>query len=841
MSGARGDETSSLWQEYDEIDVADVVVDIDAPDLLPTYTYRVPEELRDLIQIGTCVHVPFGGQDKVGYVFLRRRVSTADPIARRLRDIEAIVEGAVTFSEEQAALAQWISDRTLCDLAAAVRCIAPASMGSRVVRTVRLTDSRITAESAGDSMIQAHLIETLRGLGGESEVDALRDGARVSGFTNAYAGLIKKKLFAETCRISRAKTVARSARAYELGAVVDSLAGRPSPAGERILAVLAEMTRRGETPVLPEKLLTAAAASAGALKTLVDKGAVIVTQVAVRRAATRVPAHLTSPPTLTTGQSAAAVALAAMLRVDPQSAIRNPQSAIRTALLFGVTASGKTEVYLNAISECLDSGRSAIVLVPEIALTTQVVEIFTGRFGDAVAVLHSRLSEGERHDEWRRLQENHARIAVGARSAAFAPVENIGLIILDEEHEASYKQESLPRYHARDVAAERARLAGATVVLGSATPSVETFHAAQQGRIALLEMPDRIENRPLPRVEVVDLREEFREHKSLFSQRLVDAMGERLGRGQQTILFLNRRGYNQFVLCRDCGYVARCPNCAVSLAFHAAWNSLKCHHCDYGRPAPTICPECKGTRIRGFGIGTERVEEEVLKVLPHARVARMDRDTTSRKGAHAGILRQFREGEADILIGTQMVAKGLDFPNVTLVGVVSADTSINMPDFRAGERTFQLLTQVAGRAGRGVHPGEVIIQTFSPDHYSVQSATHQDYRGFYAKEITFREELQYPPFRRFANIVSSDENPQTARGRAEAFAAACARTLPKEIERIGPAPAPLSKLKSLYRWHVVLRAPADSALSDDVRRALADLSSNERHGLTIDIDPLNMA
>lgn len=837
------DSTTSLWEEFDQIEVADVVVDVEAPDLLPSYTYRVGENVRETAQVGACVHVPFGGQDKLGYVIARRRIPESDPIARRLRDIEAVVEGAVTFSDEQAALARWISERTLCDLAAAVRCVAPASMGSRVVRTVRLSDPRVTAASAGDAIVQAHLLETLRQLGGEAEVEQLRDSARVSGFTTAYAGLLKKRLVVETRQVSRARTVARNVRAYELGAVVDSLNGKRSPAGDRILSVLAEMTRKGETPVLPEKLLSASAASASALKTLVDKGAVVATQVAVRRAPNRVPAHLTTPPALTRGQAAAARGIASMLNSD-QTAIRNAKSAIEKsaiALLFGVTASGKTEVYLDAIAKCLDSGRNAIVLVPEIALTTQVVEVFTGRFGDEVAVLHSRLSEGERHDEWRRLQDNHARIAVGARSAVFAPVENVGLIVLDEEHEASYKQESLPRYHARDVAEERARLAGATVVLGSATPAVETFHAAEQGRIALLEMRERIDNRPLPRVEVVDLREEFREHKSLFSQRLVDAMGERLSRGQQTILFLNRRGYNQFVLCRDCGYVARCPNCAVSLAYHAAWNGLKCHHCDYGRSAPNLCPECKGTRIRGFGVGTERVEEEVLKVLPSARVARMDRDTTARKGAHAGILRQFRSGEADILIGTQMVAKGLDFPNVTLVGVVSADTSINMPDFRAGERTFQLLTQVAGRAGRGLHPGEVIIQTFSPDHYSVQMATRQDYRGFYAKEIKFREELQYPPFRRFANIVSSDENPASARARAEAFAAACARALPKDIERIGPAPAPLAKLKSHYRWHVVLRAPADSPLSDHLRRVLADLPSSDRHGLAIDIDPLNMA
>jgi primosomal protein N' (replication factor Y) len=354
-------------------------------------------------------------------------------------------------------------------------------------------------------------------------------------------------------------------------------------------------------------------------------------------------------------------------------------------------------------------------------------------------------------------------------------------------------------------------------------------------------MPDRIDNRPMPVVEIVDMREEFKRQKALFSTRLVEELGARLSRRQQTILFLNRRGYAQFILCRDCGYVARCPHCAVSLAFHAAWGALKCHHCGHNRRAPVVCPECKGERIRGFGIGTERVEEEVLKLFPDARVARMDRDTTSRKGTHQSILDRFRRGDADVLIGTQMVAKGLDFPNVTLVGVVSADTSINMPDFRAAERTFQLLTQVAGRAGRGAHPGDVIVQTFTPDHYAVQAAISQDYPAFYDQEIRFRQELLYPPFRRFANIVSADEQSADARGRAEAMAGALRRVVPKDVEVLGPAPAPLSKLKSLYRWHVEVRVPSDAPLSAYLRKALSLLSASERAGLTVDVDAFNTA
>lgn len=824
--------TGSLWEEFAEVDVAEVVVDVDAPDLLPTYSYRVPEHLREQVTVGRCVHVPFGGQEKLGYVMERRRIPESDPLCARLRDIIAPVDGAIAFHAAQASLARWLAGRVVCDLTSAVRCVAPAMMGARVVTIVRLADASLRGHDLPGSLAQAHLVETLRRLGGRAELETLRDAARLSAFASAYSALIRKRLFLETREVSRARTVARMARAYELGGAADALNGRPTPAGRRILDALSEFTRRGETPVLPERLLTAAQASSGALKTLVEKGAVVVREVPVRRAPHAVPHRLTQPPPLTEGQRVACDQLAHLIESPSDS---------RTALLFGVTASGKTEVYLHAIAHTLNAGRNAIVLVPEIALTAQVVEVFTGRFGDAVAVLHSALSDGERHDEWRRLQSGEARIAVGARSAIFAPVENVGLIVVDEEHEASYKQESQPRYHARDVAQERARLSHALTLLGSATPSIETFYASEQGEIVRLEMPERIDNRPLPRVAVVDLREEWKESRALFSRALVEAMGERLRRGQQTILFLNRRGYAQFVLCRECGHVERCPNCAVSLTLHLAYGSLRCHHCDYSRAAPHVCPTCGGTKIRGFGIGTEKVEEEALKLFPSARIARLDRDTTARKGAHAGILRQFRQGEADILIGTQMVAKGLDFPNVTLVGVISADTAINMPDFRAAERTFQLLTQVAGRAGRGEHPGEVIIQTFSPDHYSVQRAMRQDYPGFYAREIAYREELRYPPFSRFANLICADAQESAARARAQALAGALLQVVPPEVELIGPAAAPLARLKNVYRWHVVLRAPADAPLSDLTRAALARLSTGERMGVTVDMDPISMA
>ncbi|HZO91128.1 MAG TPA: primosomal protein N' [Chthonomonadaceae bacterium] len=852
--------TESLWEEYAEADVADVVVDIDAPDLQPSYTYRVPESLRNTLTIGACVHIPFAGREALGYVLARRKLPTTDPLCRKLKEIIALVEDAITINEEQLHAVRWMSDRYVCDLLSAIRCVAPATLGARVTTKVRLRDSDLRGSDVGGSIPQAHIIETLRALDGEAELEELRETANLPQFSGAYTALLRKGLLIEARSVARARTVEKTVKAYTLGAAAEVLSGsggvgRRSPQQQRLLNALIEWTRRNEGPMPGDELLHAAQASSASLRGLVERGLVQVQEIALRRAPILAPEKRTVAPPLTPGQQHAVETL--------RQCIASGRA--RTVLLFGVTASGKTEVYLNAIAHTLAAGRSAIVLVPEIALTAQVVDVFTGRFGEQVAVLHSRLSEGERHDEWRRMQAGQARIVVGARSAIFAPVENVGLIVVDEEHEASYKQENTPRYNAKDLAAERARLSNAVLLLGSATPSLESYYASEsptptlspspptpyplypargdgdEGRILRIEMRERIDNRPLPHVAVVDLRAEFKQRRALFSQPLVDAMAARLARKQQIILFLNRRGYAQFVLCRDCGYVARCPHCAVSLTFHAYDRSLKCHHCEYTARAPQTCPDCGGAKVKAFGIGTEKVEEEVVKVFPSARVARMDRDTTARKGAHTRIVRGFRQGEADILIGTQMVAKGLDFPNVTLVGVISADTALNMPDFRAAERTFQLLTQVAGRSGRGQNPGEVLIQTFSPDHYAIQAAVRHDYEAFYRQEILFRKELNYPPFSRFANLVCADESEARAQARAVALAAALERVTPKEVEIIGPASAPLARLKNQYRYHVALRAPTDAPLADMVRAALARLSPSDRLGLSIDMDPLSMA
>lgn len=523
----------------------------------------------------------------------------------------------------------------------------------------------------------------------------------------------------------------------------------------------------------------------------------------------------------------------------------------RAFLLHGVTGSGKTEVYLQAIAHALGKGMGAIVLVPEISLTPQTVERFKARFSSGalktlVAVLHSHLSAGERHDEWQKIRQNRARIVIGARSAIFSPVEKLGLIIVDEEHEHSYKQEESPRYHARDVAVKRAQLEGAVVVLGSATPSLESYYNAKLGKYALLQMPTRADDKTMPVVRVVDMRMEARKEKGvpIFSRPLRDQISRRLEKREQVILFLNRRGYASSLQCPKCGYVAGCPNCSISLTYHRKNQRLICHICSHNSPAPLVCPEpsCKNPAIRYSGVGTERVEETLTKLFPQARIARMDSDALKRKDDFRRILGDFRTGKIDILVGTQMIAKGLHFPNVTLVGIIFADLALHIPDFRAGERTFQLLTQVAGRAGRGEVEGEVVVQAFTPFHPAIQYARRHDFEGFYEQEIEFREQLKYPPLRRIALL--------TFRGRNEQKVGLCADQVARELEKelpgigevliCGPAPAPLLKAENFFRYQIMLRGQHMPRLSRYLSTLQEKMKMPEDIVMSVDIDPVNL-
>ncbi len=593
-----------------------------------------------------------------------------------------------------------------------------------------------------------------------------------------------------------------------------------------------------------QELLREQNTTADTIRRLEDKGLVSITPQVLERDPF---ANETILPTkklkLNEGQQAALDRVVA--------ACDDPEKAKRVFLLHGVTGSGKTEVYLQAIEHVLQQGKGAIVLVPEISLTPQTVERFKARFSEGplqtlVAVLHSHLSVGEKHDEWHKIRQGRARIVIGARSAIFAPVDPLGLVIVDEEHEYSYKQEEAPRYHARDVGIVRAQREGAVVLLGTATPSMETFYNAQRGKYELLDLPTRVDTKTLPLVRVVDMRLEARKEKGvpIFSLKLKEGILSRLEKGEQVMLFLNRRGYSASLQCPLCGFVAGCPNCSVSLTYHRKADQLRCHICGHTEGVPKVCPEdsCRSPQIRYAGIGTERVEETLGKLFPKARVTRMDSDTLKKKEDYRRILSEFRLGKIDILLGTQMIAKGLHFPNVTLVGIIYADLSLHIPDFRAGERTFQLLTQVAGRAGRGDVEGEVFVQSFTPFHPAIQYARRHDYLGFYDQEIEFRQELGYPPIMRMCGL--------TLRGRNEERTRMAAEYLKEQIEAkitdltglsvSGPAEATLLRAENFFRYQVVLRSNQMAALGQRLTRLFASIELPDEVQLIVDIDPANL-
>jgi primosomal protein N' (replication factor Y) len=652
---------------------------------------------------------------------------------------------------------------------------------------------------------------------------------------------------------------------------------------------------RRELPL--QELVELAETTAATVRKLEDRGLVeIAPQISERDPYAREHILPSQPLALNPAQEKALEKITAAMD-KPLSTLNCTPNAFgaqpSTFLLHGVTGSGKTEVYLQALAHALEQGHGAIVLVPEISLTPQTVERFKARFSSGklqtlVAVLHSHLSAGERHDEWHKIRQGRARIVIGARSAIFAPVEPLGLIIVDEEHEHSYKQEEAPRYHARDVAIMRGRMENAVVVLGSATPSLESYYNCKRGKYTLLELPERVDDQKMPHVRVVDMRQAASRQRGkegipIFSPQLKEAITQRLERKEQTILFLNRRGYSTSLQCPKCGQVVQCPNCSLALTFHRQEQKLCCHICGHVAPVPSVCPneKCKNPAIRFAGTGTQRVEETLAKLFPHARVKRMDADTMKRKDDYRKVLGDFRAGKTDILVGTQMIAKGLHFPNVTLVGIIYADLALHQPDFRAGERTFQLLTQVAGRAGRGDVEGEVFVQAFAPFHPAIQYARRHDFPGFYEQEIEFREQLKYPPVSRVALLTLKGRNEDKVKFSAEHLkreleknlvAAVCDRrqsdtqgragsllpaartqaddgahgvTRPtlsafKDLIIAGPAPAPLLRAETFYRYQIMLRTRAMSKLSQTLAKIVASLALPEDVALTVDIDPVSL-
>ena len=708
--------------------VAKVIVDVPAQQTNKPFDYRIPTRLQHVLKQGMRVIVPFGPRKVQGFVI--DIVSESE--FPKLREIIEPMDIQPILNKELLQLSDWLTEQTLCYKISAFQVMLPPALKAKYEKKIRIKDRQML--HALPPSLQ-HYFAKQDTINWE---DVLKSG-ELSHFQKQVEDGILEVLYIVKERVKKKqiKIIAPSIDMLEKKA---ELSKRNT---KQIMVI--DYFISNPKPIERQKILSLLGISSSVIKSLVDKGILYESMQEVYRDPYQDRIfEQTEPLQLTEEQS---VAIKPILQTIEEK--RHD-----VFLLYGITGSGKTEVYMQSIQKVLEEGREGIVLVPEISLTPQMVNRFKGRFGDEVAVLHSGLSIGEKYDEWRKIQRKEVRVAVGARSAIFAPFENLGIIIIDEEHETSYKQEDNPRYHARDVAIERARTHNCSVILGSATPSLETFARAKKGVYQLLTLSKRMNDQSLPTVDIVDMREELREgNRTMFSRVLYDKLQDRLMKKEQTVLFLNKRGHSSFVMCRDCGYVIQCPNCDISLTYHRYQQQMKCHYCGYEAVVPTICPECTSEHIRYFGTGTQKVEEELGKIFPEARVIRMDVDTTSRKGSHEKLLTAFQEGKADILLGTQMIAKGLDFPNITLVGVLSADTMLHLPDFRSSEKTFQLLTQVSGRAGRHELAGEVVIQTYSPEHYSIELAGQQDYDQFYQKEMMIRKIHRYPPFYYLALIT----------------------------------------------------------------------------------------
>ncbi|KYD07211.1 primosomal protein N' [Saccharococcus caldoxylosilyticus] len=801
--------------------IASVIVDVPSRQTDRPFDYIIPEQWEDILKPGMRVTVPFGPRRLQGFVVGIKSQSEVE----RLKPIEAVLDVTPVLNEELLELGKYLTETTLCFAISAYQAMLPAAMKAKYEKEIHLIreeyrpllPQEIQALFAGRSAIAWKEVE-------QAKLWRTVQKAIQQGYLEVVYQIKEK---------AGKKVVKHIQLALPPQQIRQAIEAMPARAVKQ-KQVLTFLLSKNEAVPMPE-LIEQTSASYASVKSLVEKGLVVEKEIEVYRDPYEHRTFAkTKPLPLTVEQEKALSAIVKRVRANEH----------RVFLLYGVTGSGKTEVYMQAMEEVLRQGKEAIVLVPEISLTPQMVERFKGRFGSQVAVLHSGLSVGEKYDEWRKIHRKEVRLVVGARSAIFAPFENLGMIIIDEEHEASYKQEENPRYHARDVAIYRARLHGCPVVLGSATPSLETFARAKKGVYELLTLPKRISDNGMPDVHIVDMREELRSgNRSMFSRMLFEKLKERLHKGEQSVLFLNRRGYSTFVMCRDCGHVIRCPHCDISLTYHRAGQRLKCHYCGHEEPIMYRCPSCGSEHIRFFGTGTQKVEEELTKLLPEARVIRMDVDTTSRKGAHEQLLSKFGEGKADILLGTQMIAKGLDFPNVTLVGVLAADTMLHLPDFRASEKTFQLLTQVSGRAGRHELPGEVVIQSYTPEHYSIALAAKHDYDAFYQREMMLRKMYGYPPFYYLTLITVSHQEITKAAAVTEKIAAYLRAQLSKEAIILGPVASPIARLHDRYRYQCMIKykreANMTSALKTIIDRYQHDAAQGDL-SITIDTNPYMM-
>lgn len=791
--------------------IASVIVDVPAKQTDRPFDYKIPNRLEDLVQTGVRIVVPFGSRKLQGFVIATK--DTMDVEIDKLKEIDTLLDVTPALNEEMLQLGFWLAKETLCFTISAFQAILPTAMKANYNKHLVMRNLKEAPQE-------------LRLLFGE------QNSLDFSDIDESYYRFIRQSVTDGVVEVvydvkdrvqkKKQRIVWPLASNQELEGIVQTLRSEKQ---QDILYYFLENSEPIPLHQLKEQLQV----TDSPVKALEKKGLLQTKYVEVYR----------NPYDDDSFEKTTSL----MLTDEQQEAMTNLLSSINEEqhhvfLLYGVTGSGKTEVYLQSIEEVIKKGKEAIVLVPEIALTPQMVERFKGRFGSQVAVLHSALSVGEKYDEWRKIQRKEVKVVVGARSAVFAPFENLGIIIIDEEHESSYKQEDNPRYHARDVAIERGIHHHCPILLGSATPTLETFARAKKGVYKLLTMKKRMNNQVMPSMEIVDMREELREgNRSMFSKSLYEKIEDRLQKRQQSILFLNRRGHSTFVMCRDCGYVLQCPHCDISLTYHRKQEKLKCHYCGYEQPIPNVCPACESDYIRFFGTGTQKVEEELQKLFPEARIIRMDVDTTSKKGSHEKLLKIFGEGKADILLGTQMIAKGLDFPNVTLVGVLTADTMLHLPDFRSSEKTFQLLTQVSGRAGRHELPGEGVIQTYTPEHYSIQLAKIQDYDAFFEREMYVRKLHQYPPYFYLTLVTVSHPELLVAVHTTEQIVSTLRQKCSHQSLILGPAASPIPRVKDRYRYQCMIKYKREPNLQQVLRLVMEHYQTEiAKHQLQISID-----
>ncbi|MCI5941623.1 MAG: primosomal protein N' [Ligilactobacillus animalis] len=800
---------------------AQVIVDVPAMQTNRPYTYELPQELQDQAQVGMRVIVPFGKGERQIQGFI---VGLTDKyeLAIAPKQVTSLMDLAPVLNNEALQLADWLAHKTFSFKIRCLQVMLPNAMRASYSKSLRL-------------LSEGELPQELNSLfAGRSEIEF--DESKLSA-----QQLNKLAQMRQAGHLEVVYHVKDRAKAKLVG-VVTSLVDEQNYAqfkakvrknAHKQLELLEFLYQNPHQSFLQTKLQADLQVSLNQLKKAAQQGWLkLAQQERYRDPYGDKTLQVTTPKQLTPEQQRA------VEQIDQAITAKNAT----TFLLEGVTGSGKTEVYLQTIAHALSQGRSALMLVPEISLTPQMVQRVKERFGKDVAMLHSALSDGERYDEWRRIERKEAKVVVGARSAIFAPLDDLGLIIIDEEHEASYKQEDMPRYQARDVALWRGKYHNCPVVLGSATPDLATRARAQKGVYQQLNLTKRINGSSLPQVTLVDMREAVKTAPAPdFSQALLDQITERLARKEQVVLMLNRRGYSSFVLCRDCGFVLKCPNCDVSLTLHMDTHSMKCHYCGHEEAIPNRCPSCDSKKIRYYGTGTQKVQAELEKLLPEARILRMDVDTTRKKGAHERLLAKFGAHEADILLGTQMIAKGLDFPDVTLVGVLNADTALSLPDYRSSERTFQLLTQVSGRAGRAAKTGQVVIQTYNPEHYAIQLACRQDYEQFFFYEMNLRHLNNYPPYYYTIKITVSAKSEAEAAKESFAIKKGLDQCLSPQALVLGPTPSSILKIKNRFYYQLVIKYKQEPALEKYLQELLLQSQSGEKKGIMVVIDrePVN--